>query len=54
VVASIQYRALAEKAVDAYYKLSNTRAQIQSYVFDGDYSNASELKENGFICGFSY
>ncbi|WVZ18431.1 hypothetical protein V8G54_005753 [Vigna mungo] len=34
VVASIQYRALAEKAADAYYKLSNTRAQIQSYVFD--------------------
>ncbi|KHN01170.1 Hypersensitive-induced response protein 1 [Glycine soja] len=34
VVASIQYRALAEKASDAYYKLSNTRAQIQSYVFD--------------------
>ncbi|KAH1259946.1 Hypersensitive-induced response protein 1 [Glycine max] len=34
VVASIQYRALAEKAVDAYYKLSNTRSQIQSYVFD--------------------
>ncbi|RZC23027.1 Hypersensitive-induced response protein 1 [Glycine soja] len=37
VVASIQYRALAEKAVDAYYKLSNTRSQIQSYVFDGGY-----------------
>ncbi|XP_062111694.1 hypersensitive-induced response protein 2 [Humulus lupulus] len=34
VVASIQYRALAEKASDAFYKLSNTRAQIQSYVFD--------------------
>ncbi|GKV22446.1 hypothetical protein SLEP1_g32319 [Rubroshorea leprosula] len=35
VVASIQYRALAEKASDAFYKLSNTRSQIQSYVFDG-------------------
>ncbi|ONK59364.1 uncharacterized protein A4U43_C08F5680 [Asparagus officinalis] len=34
VVASIQYRALADKANDAYYKLSNTRAQIQAYVFD--------------------
>ncbi|XP_061342442.1 hypersensitive-induced response protein 1 [Gastrolobium bilobum] len=34
VVASIQYRALAEKAVDAFYKLSNTREQIQAYVFD--------------------
>jgi len=35
VVASIQYRALANKANDAYYKLSNTRGQIQAYVFDG-------------------
>ncbi|KAL6192725.1 hypothetical protein ACLB2K_033811 [Fragaria x ananassa] len=34
VVASIQYRALADKASDAFYKLSNTRGQIQSYVFD--------------------
>ncbi|GAB2289878.1 Hypersensitive-induced response protein, partial [Dionaea muscipula] len=34
VVASVQYQALAEKATDAYYKLSNTRAQIQAYVFD--------------------
>ncbi|KZV22497.1 hypothetical protein F511_19717 [Dorcoceras hygrometricum] len=34
VVASVQYRALAEKAADAYYKLSNTKAQIQAYVFD--------------------
>ncbi|KHN08709.1 Hypersensitive-induced response protein 1 [Glycine soja] len=29
VVASIQYRALAEKAADVYYKLTNTKAQIQ-------------------------
>lgn len=35
VVASIQYRALADKASDAFYKLSNTREQIQAYVFDG-------------------
>jgi len=35
VVASIQYRALADKANDAFYKLSNTRNQIQAYVFDG-------------------
>jgi len=35
VVASIQYRALADKASDAFYKLSNTRSQIQAYVFDG-------------------
>ncbi|KQJ89947.1 hypersensitive-induced response protein-like protein 2 [Brachypodium distachyon] len=34
VVASIQYRALADKASDAFYKLSNTKQQIQSYVFD--------------------
>ncbi|KAI5419908.1 HIR complex subunit [Lathyrus oleraceus] len=34
VVASVQYRALAEKAVDAFYKLTNTREQIQAYVFD--------------------
>lgn len=34
VVASVQYRALADKASDAYYKLSNTREQIQAYVFD--------------------
>jgi len=35
VVASIQYRALAEKANDAFYKLSNTKIQLQAYVFDG-------------------
>lgn len=35
VVASVQYRALAEKAVDAFYRLTNTREQIQAYVFDG-------------------
>lgn len=35
VVASVQYRAMAEKASDAFYKLSNTKAQIQAYVFDG-------------------
>ena len=35
IVSSVQYRALAEKAADAFYKLSNTRAQIQAYVFDG-------------------
>ncbi|KAK6256052.1 hypothetical protein SCA6_017357 [Theobroma cacao] len=34
VVASVQYRALADKAADAFYKLSNTKGQIQSYVFD--------------------
>lgn len=34
MVASVQYRALADKAADAFYKLSNTKGQIQSYVFD--------------------
>ncbi|PKI63207.1 hypothetical protein CRG98_016392, partial [Punica granatum] len=34
VVASIQYRALANKANDAFYRLSNTKGQIQAYVFD--------------------
>ncbi|XP_059641408.1 hypersensitive-induced response protein 1-like [Cornus florida] len=34
VVASVQYRALANNASDAFYKLSNTRSQIQAYVFD--------------------
>uniref|UniRef100_A0A5B6YNF3 Band 7 domain-containing protein n=1 Tax=Davidia involucrata TaxID=16924 RepID=A0A5B6YNF3_DAVIN len=34
VVASVQYRTLADKASEAFYKLSNTRSQIQAYVFD--------------------
>lgn len=34
VVASVQYRPLADKAFDAFYRLSNAREQIQSYVFD--------------------
>ncbi|XAR65153.1 hypothetical protein NMG60_11009161 [Bertholletia excelsa] len=34
VVASVQYQAIAEKASDAFYKLSNTESQIQAYVFD--------------------
>ncbi|OVA09072.1 Band 7 protein [Macleaya cordata] len=34
VVAAIQFRALAGKAGDAFYKLSNRNTQIQAYVFD--------------------
>ncbi|KAL3844253.1 hypothetical protein ACJIZ3_001656 [Penstemon smallii] len=34
VVASIQYRAMANKAAEAFYKLTNPREQIQAYVFD--------------------
>jgi hypothetical protein len=35
VVASVQYRAHLETAEDAFYKLTNPREQIKSYVFDG-------------------
>jgi regulator of protease activity HflC (stomatin/prohibitin superfamily) len=31
---AVQYRVLLEKAYDAYYRLSDPRGQIQSYVFD--------------------
>uniref|UniRef100_A0A0D6QR50 Band 7 domain-containing protein n=1 Tax=Araucaria cunninghamii TaxID=56994 RepID=A0A0D6QR50_ARACU len=34
VVASVQYRAILEKVSDAFYKLSDTRGQIQAYIFD--------------------
>jgi regulator of protease activity HflC (stomatin/prohibitin superfamily) len=34
VVASVQYRAHLETAEDAFYKLTNPREQIKSYVFD--------------------
>jgi hypothetical protein len=46
VVASIQYRALIDKANDAFYKLSNTRGQIQAYVFDGIIHNPAYLYIN--------
>ncbi|KAG2710280.1 hypothetical protein I3760_04G019300 [Carya illinoinensis] len=34
VVASIQYRVMADKASDAFYKLTNAKTQLQAYVFD--------------------
>ncbi|KAH7315876.1 hypothetical protein KP509_21G069200 [Ceratopteris richardii] len=34
VVASVQYRVVDGKAKEAFYKLTNPREQIQSYVFD--------------------
>jgi regulator of protease activity HflC (stomatin/prohibitin superfamily) len=34
VAVAVQYRVLAEKAYDAYYRLSDPREQIRSYVFD--------------------
>ena len=54
VVASIQYRALADKASDAFYKLSNTREQIQAYVFDGILwsSFVQYFIRNLISCGF--
>jgi hypothetical protein len=39
VVASVQYRAHIETAKDAFYKLTNPREQIKSYVFDAKYSS---------------
>ncbi|KAI3847692.1 hypothetical protein MKX03_009641 [Papaver bracteatum] len=46
IVASIHYRALPEKAEDAFYKLSNTRGQIQAYVFDAIKSTVPKLMLN--------
>ncbi|KAJ3671116.1 hypothetical protein LUZ60_008542 [Juncus effusus] len=34
VVASVQYKAIANRMYDAFYTLSNPKEQIQSYVFD--------------------
>lgn len=31
---TVQYRVVAEKAYEAYYRLTDARGQIQSYVFD--------------------
>lgn len=46
VVASIQYNAIADQASDAFYRLSNTKEQIQSYVFDGDVIRFHNLASN--------
>ncbi|CAO2816255.1 unnamed protein product [Amaranthus hypochondriacus] len=43
VVASIQYRAIPENATDAFYKLSDTRSQIQAYVYDVIRANVPRL-----------
>jgi len=34
VAVAVQYRVITESAYDAYYRLSDPRGQIQSYVFD--------------------
>ncbi|XLU54284.1 hypersensitive-induced response protein-like protein 2 [Arachis hypogaea] len=44
VVATVQYRALADKASDAFYRLSNIRGQIQSYIFDVIRASAPKLE----------
>ncbi|KAM3732046.1 hypothetical protein ACB098_11G030900 [Castanea mollissima] len=49
VFTSIQYRALSNKAADAFYKLSNTRAQIQSYVFDDHESCGRGTRKGIFL-----
>ncbi|KAF9604253.1 hypothetical protein IFM89_004959 [Coptis chinensis] len=35
VVASVHYRAVAQKAVNAFYTLNDSESQIKAYVFDG-------------------
>jgi len=35
VAVAVQYYAIEEKAYDAYYKLTNHKSQITSYVYDG-------------------
>lgn len=54
VVASVQYRALADKASDAFYRLTNTREQIQSYVFDGNAATCFKLQNSLFCCTHIY
>jgi hypothetical protein len=54
VVASVQYRALADKASDAFYRLSNTREQIQSYVFDGKAATCFKLQKLRLNCIYSF
>lgn len=54
VSVAVQYYALAEKAYEAFYKLTDHRGQITSYVFDGirssfpklDLDTAFESKDN--------
>jgi hypothetical protein len=46
----VQYRALADNASDAFYRLSNTREQIQSYVFDGKAATHFKLQNSRLDC----
>jgi len=43
VSVAVQYFVIADKVYDAYYKLSDHRAQIRSYVFDGIRSSLPKL-----------
>lgn len=43
VAVAVQYYALAEKAYEAFYKLTNHKGQITSYVFDGIRSSFPKL-----------
>ncbi|VAI10224.1 unnamed protein product [Triticum turgidum subsp. durum] len=54
VVASVQYRALADKASDAFYRLSNTREQIQSYVFDVIRASVPKMNLDDAMSAYGY
>jgi len=41
---AVQYRVITESAYDAYYRLSDPRGQIQSYVFDVVRSTVPKMK----------
>lgn len=43
VSVAVQYFVIADKVYDAYYKLTDHRAQIRSYVFDGIRSSLPKL-----------
>lgn len=44
VEVAVQYRVITENAYDAYYRLSDPRGQIQSYVFDVIRSNLPRME----------
>ena len=44
VATAVQYRVLLESAYDAYYRLTDPRSQIQSYVFDVVRSTVPKLE----------
>eukprot|EP00298_Acanthocystis_sp_HF-20_P011405 c19374_g1_i2.p1 GENE.c19374_g1_i2~~c19374_g1_i2.p1 ORF type:complete len:278 (+),score=122.95 c19374_g1_i2:71-904(+) len=44
VVVSVQFRVVKEKAMEAFYKLTDPRSQIMSYVFDSVRSTCPKLE----------